>query len=135
MPENNLVFLFEDASFKLARYLRRVFGKKTGCDEKSLILLHRALRHTLSFYKDLDKDSALVGIDFSVVVKSDKTPVVCAFLILNDQRMIEVKNKDLTEAITQMFGQRLVKNGKVFFHWKMIENFEEQVYASQQEEV
>lgn len=132
MSKDNLVFLFEDVSFRLARYLRRKFGKKIGSDEKSLIMFHKSLRHILNYYKDVDDESALVGIEFVVVRVPDKDASICLFLVLHDKRTIEVKNINICEAATQMFGPKLVKDGKIFFHWKQIEDFEEKVSAQEE---
>lgn len=129
--QDNLVFLFEDISFRLARYLRRKFGKKLGSDEKSLTMFYKALRHTLSYYKDVDEESALVGIEFLVTKLPKKDVSVNLFLVLHDRRTIEVKNSNLADAVTQMFGPKLVKDGKIFFHWKQVEEFEDKLNAQE----
>lgn len=131
--QDNLVFLHEDVALNLVKYLRRKFGKKIRSDAKSLMLFYKTLRYTLNFYKNINDKSATIGIEF-VFAKSDddNSALIKILLVLNNGTLIEIKNSNLGEAVAQMFGQKLFKEKRLFFHWSKIEEFEQKLAATEE---
>lgn len=129
----NLLFLHEESSFRLARYLRRKFGKKLGCDEKSLILFFKTMRLVFSFYKDVDEHSVLIGVEFCMAEDEKGETSLVSNLVLNNQAMIEFKNKPLIEAVSRMFSPKLIKDKRMLIHWNTVEEFEAKARVSKEE--
>lgn len=128
----NLLFLHEESAFRLARYLRRKLGKKAGCDEKSLILFFKTMRLLFSFYKDVDEHSVLIGVEFVLNQIESEGSMLTSFLVLNDKKVIEFRNKSLNEAVLRMFSPKLSKDNKILIHWNAIEEFEAKLKVSKE---
>lgn len=129
----DLIFFQESLSKRAAKIVFKKFGDRLGSDAETLIAFHQALRRMLWQYNDIDETSALVGCEFAIKKNKQKEVVIEVRLVKNDKKHVVVKNEQLAYCVMQMFASKIVKEGKIFFHWKHIEEFEEKLNNAKKE--
>ena len=79
------------------------------------------------YYKDVD-NSPIVGCQFEVLSDADMKKLnsnnLRGFLVLNSGAEIAFNNLILNDCIINLYPKKIINDKKVFFHWKIIENFE-----------
>jgi hypothetical protein len=82
-------------------------------------------------YNDISETSPLIGCEFCVVKKGKKNKEydIEIRLITNDKNAVVVKNEAIAFCVMTMFAPKLIKDGKVFFHWNHIQEWEEKLHA------
>ena len=79
------------------------------------------------FYKDVDQ-SPIVGCQFEIIPSDIENSIsIRAALVTNSNSEIEFSSDILKECIVAMHSKKLLSEKKVFFHWKVIEEFERDV--------
>lgn len=80
------------------------------------------------FYKDVDQ-SPIIGCQFEIVPTDyGSTPMsIRSSVVTNSGSEIEFSNESLKESIVNIYSKKLLGEKKVFFHWKVIEEFEKDV--------
>ena len=128
--DDNLVFIHEFSSARIAAMADRKYGKKLSprIDEESLVNFFQAVRRVLCFYNVVE--FTVVGIEF---IFFKEQGAIKAFLVCNDRSQIEIKNQYIQAAALQLFPGKFLKLGKLFIHWNEVMKFEEEQNAKKTE--
>lgn len=77
------------------------------------------------FYKDVDTQSPIVGCQFELIPSDINSNIsLRSSLVTNSGSEIEFNNEKLKKCIVDMYSKKLLSDKKIFFHWKIIEEFE-----------
>jgi hypothetical protein len=128
MPkEDNIFPLYEFTVHRLYKLMRRQLMDDTIDSSTLKKALYKALRSLMWYYKDVDQ-SPIIGCQFEVLPDSDMKNLnsnnIRGFLLLNSGAEIAFNNLALNDCIINLFPKKIINEKKVFFHWKVIENFE-----------
>lgn len=131
--EDNVYLTHEYQIYRLHRLMRRKLLDSEVNSYKIKDALYRALRSLLWFYKDADP-SPTIGCEFELLPPEDgkKESSLKISIVTNSGNHIEIKNALLKDCIMNLLATRLINEKKVFFHWKVIEEFEKKKDESQE---
>ena len=125
--EDNIFPLYEFNVHRLYKLMRRKLMDDTIDSTVLKESLYQTLRSMMWYYKDVDT-SPIVGCQFEVLPDADLKKLtsnnIRGFLALNSGAEIAFNNLILNDCIINLFPKKLINDRKVFFHWKIIENFE-----------
>lgn len=128
MVENNITPIYEFYVHRLYGLIRRKTIDKSIDTLALREALYKALRALMWYYKDVDQ-SPIVGCQFELIsTEFGPTSVsIRSSLFTNSNSEIEFKNEKLKKCIIDMYSKKFLSEKKIFFHWKVIEDFEKDV--------